>query len=366
MVRCPKHGRVYDASKEPGCSRCIAEGTTPDAPAAGALAPGAKRGLPTWALVLLLLAVAGAFIGPRFLKKTPGAPRKPAAPVARLGAGGDDDISKGEPRSDRLDPAPFQPQIQALEAALYEGGQRSPYTATRAVKAAARALEDSVRGRHPGAPVPDLTRALDSTTARLDASSEAGYVLPDFYAARGNWERVRREYFANAGWYHPPMAVSDVGVGEGGAASGAHEDPAAFHQTNAFADDLERIVVSYRDRLLALPEPAPAPRPIRRGRRVIRRPAPPPPRVYTDLAGHFNAELDRAAALGPSHWFGVAEGQAARYARAHAALSRALTTLRAAVPRAQAMPRAARRAALDSALADVRTGRAAVAAEGGP
>ncbi len=362
MVRCPKHGRVYDASTEPGCSKCIAEGTTPDAGAKGADIPAEKRGLPTWILVLVLLGVAGAFIGPRFIKKTPGAPAKKAQPVARAGAGGEDDISNGEPRSDRLDPAPFRAPIAALEAALYEGGQRSPYTATRSVKDAAKALEDSVRAKHPGAPVPDFTRALDSTTARLEASSEAGYVLPDFFAARGNWERIRKEYFDNARWYHAPMAVSDVGVGEGGAEAGAHEDPAAFHQANAFADDLERIIGAYQDRVMAQAEPVPAPPPIRRGRRLIRRPAPPPPAAYTDVARRFNAELDRAQALGPSHWFSVDPSQAAKYARARGALSRALATLRAAVPAAQVKPQAVRRTALDSALADVRTGRAALAA----
>src|SRR5262249_3502419 len=155
MVRCPKHGRVYDASKDPGCSKCIAEGTTPDAGGAPA-ADGARRLMPPWVLALVLLAVAGVIFGPKFLKKkaAAAAPAHPHA-VAKLGAGGDDDISTGSPRSDRMDATPFQAPIQKLEAALYEEGERSPYSATRSVKTAAAALEDSIRAKHPAAPAPD-------------------------------------------------------------------------------------------------------------------------------------------------------------------------------------------------------------------
>ena len=73
FVQCPKHGRVYDASKEAGCSQCLAEGTTADAPAeAAAPVPKGKQGLPQGVLLALLLLLLGVIVVPRLLQNRGG------------------------------------------------------------------------------------------------------------------------------------------------------------------------------------------------------------------------------------------------------------------------------------------------------
>jgi hypothetical protein len=197
--------------------------------------------------------------------------------------------------------------------------------------------------------------ALEATLSRLGASEEGGYVLPDFYGARGNWERIRAEYFQDAPWYHAPMPPPEVGVGAGGAAAGAREDPAAFHQANAFASDLERIVNAYRSTLLGFPD-----------RAQVRTMTPGQARQlqndYRAFFTRWNDELDAAQRLGPEGWYRVGRESAAKLQRATTELTRAFNALRSAVPPSGIAPRDTRASNLNTATTAILNARRALSA----
>lgn len=360
FVQCPKHGRIYDASKDAGCTQCIAEGTTADAPAEGGTpVPKGKQGLPPSVLLGLLLVLLAIIVVPQFLSQGDEAGTAPAAaggaPAARaprLGAGGDDDISRGRPRSGRFDPAVYEQPLRALETALYEAPESDPYAAAGRADGAARLLIAQVLARNTHAVVAqDFMRALEATMSRLDASGEGGYVAPDFYGARGNWERIRTEYFQNAPWYHAPMAPPEVGVGAGGAAEGAHEDPAAFHQAGAFAADLERIIAAYRTTLLSFPDP---------GTRMTAGESRRVENDYGTFVRRWNDELDQANRQGPRGWYRVGRESAGRLQRASDQLTTALEELRDAAPQGRIPYRGARSTSLQRAENAIQNARRAL------
>lgn len=56
LVRCPKHGRVYDDSKDAGCAVCLTEAAMPRAPGGRAKEPvPEKEGQNTFRLILLII-----------------------------------------------------------------------------------------------------------------------------------------------------------------------------------------------------------------------------------------------------------------------------------------------------------------------
>jgi len=328
FAQCPKHGRVYDASKDAGCSQCLAEGTTADAPAeAAAPVPKGKQGLPQGVLLGLLLLLLGIIVAPRLLQSRDGdtaaAPAAPAAAAPRVGAGGDDDISRGRPRSSRFDPGVYEAPLRAIETALYETPETDPYNAAGRADGASRALIAQVLARNTRSLVAqDFMKAMEATMSRLGSSGEGGYVLPDFYGARGNWERIRREYFQDAPWYHAPMAPP-AAAATGTAPAAAPEDPTALRRASAFAADLERIVSTYRSTIMGFPDP---------GERMTAGQAQRVENTYRTFVQRWNDELDGASRLGPEGWYRVGRATAGRLQRAADQLSNAFNLLREVVP----------------------------------
>lgn len=361
FVQCPKHGRVYDASRADGCTQCLAEGTTADAaePTAAPLPPE-KRGVPQWVLLVAVVALAAVLVLPKIVGgggDGPGAATAtaPAARPARLGAGGDDDISRGRPRGSRFDPAVYEAPIRALEDALYNATDADAYAAAGRVDGAARLLMAQVLARNTRSVVAqDFMRALEATLNRLDPSGQGGYVLPDFVGTRGNWERIRREYFQDADWFHAPVPVEEVGVGRAGQAAGEREESPAALQVSAFASDIERIITTYRATMMSFPDPGEsvgAP-----GETAQRE------RDYDQFVQNFHQELTTATRLGPRSWRTNEEGYQ-RLLAASRELERAVGTLRAALPERRTTLRTQRSAALRSAEAAVTNARRAIAVQ---
>jgi hypothetical protein len=361
FVQCPKHGRVYDASKAAGCSQCLAEGTTADAPAAAAApVPQGKQGLPQGVLLGLLLLLLGIIVVPRLLQNrgggdtaaTPGEPAAAAAP--RVGAGGDDDISRSRPRPSRFDPGVYEAPLRALETALYETPETDPYNAAGRADGASRALIAQVLARNTRSLVAqDFMKAMEATMSRLGSSGEGGYVLPDFYGARGNWERIRREYFQNAPWYHAPMAPP-AAAAAGAAPAPAPEDPTAFRRASAFAADLERIINTYRSTIMGFPDP---------GERMTSGQAQRVENDYRTFVQRWNDELDGASRLGPEGWYRVGRATAGRLQRATDQLTTAFNLLREVVPPARIPYRGQRSGTLARAENAIATAKRIIAAQ---
>lgn len=363
--QCPKHGRVFDASKDAGCSQCLAEGTTADAPspAGPAAAGGARQGLSRGALIGLLLVLAAVFVVPRLMKNGdagagPQGGGEAIAAAASLGAGGDNAISRGRPRSNRFDPAVYESPLRALETALYEVPASDAYAAVGRTDGAARLLMAQVLARNTtSGAAQEFMRALQTTITRLSESAEGGYVLPDFYSARGNWERIRTEYFQDAEWYHAPMPLEEVGVGAGGARQGAREETPAFYRVSAYANDLERIMSAYRATLLGFPS--------RGERQLTADEAAQYASDYVNFARQWDDELDQAERLGPRSW-GAGDASFRALSGATQQLSRALTALRTAAPERGVPTRQVRTGALrtaETAIARARQLLAAVSAD---
>lgn len=358
--QCHKHGRVYDASQADGCTQCIAEGTTADAPEPGdAPIPADKRGLPQWVVLVTLLVVLAIIVLPKLLGGGGGAAvagdQAPTARPAQRGAGGDDDISRGRPRSRRFDPATYEAPIRALEIALYGATEADAYAAAGRADGAARLLMAQVLARNTGSVVAqDFMRALEATVTRLDPGGQGGYVLPDFTGARGNWERIRTEYFQDAEWFHTPLPIEEVGVGAGGAAAAAREESPAAIQVSAFASDIERIITTYRSTLLGFPDPGEATgAPGEEAQRA---------RDYQTFVDRWNDELDAARRMGPRSWR-TSEESYARLSAATRELERALGSLRGAAPQGRTTLRTQRAAALRSAETAIQNARRALAVQ---
>lgn len=359
FVQCPKHGRVYDASRADGCTQCLAEGTTADAvaPAAAPL-PAGKRGVPQWVLLAAVLTLAAVLVLPKVLGGGDGgggALPAPAARAARLGAGGDDDISRGRPRGTRFDPAVYEAPIRALEDALYNATDADAYAAAGRVDGGARLLMAQVLARNTRSVVAqDLMRALEATLNRLDPSGQGGYVLPDFVGARGNWERIRTEYFQDADWFHAPVPLEEVGVGRGGQAAGEREESPAALQVSAFASDIERIITTYRSTIMSFPDPGES---VGAPGQVAQR-----ERDYDQFVQNFHQELSTATRMAPRSWR-TTEDDYQRLQAASRELERAVGTLRAALPERRTTLRTQRSAAIRGAETAVTNARRALAVQ---
>lgn len=359
FTQCPKHGRVYDASKADGCTQCLAEGTTAAAaaPAEKPLPPG-QRGVPQWALLAGVLVIAAIIILPKVLGGGGGgeAGNGEALSRAQLGAGGSDEISNGRPRGNRFDPAVYEAPIRALEDALYNASEADAYAAAGRVDGAARLLMAQVLARNTASPIAqDFMRALEATLNRLDPSGQGGYVLPDFAGTRGNWERIRTEYFRDADWFHAPVPLEEVGVGRGGQAAREREESPAAIQVSAFASDVERIITTYRSTIMGFPDPGESTggAPGEAAQRM---------RDYEQFVQNFHQELTTASRMGPRSWRTSEEGYQ-RLSAATRELERAIGSLRAAVPERRTTLRTQRAAAIRSAESAIANARRALAVQ---
>lgn len=367
LVRCPHHGRLYNANRESGCRQCQEEGITADSPVtARPRKAGGGAGLSRNALIGILLGIVAVVALGLYLSKggpaeTAAGPAEPIAAAARVGAGGDDAISRGRARSNRWDPAVYESPIKALEIALYEAPAGDAYVAATRADGAARLLIAQVLARNTTSGVAQQFRtALETAVGRLTASAEGGYVLPDFYSARGNWERIRTEYFQDAPWYHAPMALREVGVGEGGARQGAQEETPAFYRVSAYMGDLERILRTHREAVLSFPG--------RGERQLSGDEAAQLITEYSMFARLYNDELTQAERNGPRSWRAT-DASFRALAGATTELGRAMTALRSAAPTSGVPTRTVRTNALrtaETAIGRARTALAAASSEQAP
>ncbi|MFI5281269.1 MAG: hypothetical protein ACHQU1_12305 [Gemmatimonadales bacterium] len=120
LVRCPKHGRVYDSDKEEGCPLCLQELAAPRAPKPQPEGPKPPSPLLNYLLIGLVLAIAGYGAYYYFVvRKRPSDAaveysRRRAAAASALAERGTGDTTKF------VDPNDLSPvrQARALKAAL--------------------------------------------------------------------------------------------------------------------------------------------------------------------------------------------------------------------------------------------------------
>jgi hypothetical protein len=133
---------------------------------------------------------------------------------------------------ERLDPALYRTEIEALEATLYRVGTADATTA-RHIHYAARRLADAVLDERETA-APRAARAITSFADGVLQPDDVGFATLDLPATRGQWTQLRGRLFRPADWF------------AGGAASG----PAVRSGPDtkeASVNDLRRLVETVTD-----------------------------------------------------------------------------------------------------------------------
>ncbi len=175
LVRCPKHGRVYDSDKDAGCPACLAESEMPRAPG-----PARKDSEPPkppsniLGIFILLLFLGGAGYGGYYYYKLRNRPSEAAQEYARRRANAAR-VLGGAPvdESHFVDPSDLTPvrQARALKAAL-EGllqGQRGALLGFREGPIDSAATDRAEKRRNK-----DYATFVGRWNARLDAATRNG------------------------------------------------------------------------------------------------------------------------------------------------------------------------------------------------
>jgi hypothetical protein len=135
---------------------------------------------------------------------------------------------------ERLDPARYRTEIEALEATLYRVGTVDA-TAAQHIHYAARRLADAVlEGREPFAP--QAARTITTFADRVLQPDDVGFATLDLPATRGRWIELRGRLFRPADWL--------TGGAEGAPGSGVHPGP---DTREASVNELRRLVETVTD-----------------------------------------------------------------------------------------------------------------------
>jgi len=134
--------------------------------------------------------------------------------------------------AERLDPALYRGQIEALEAALYRQAAADVNTA-RHINHSARRLADAVRnGGEAAGPV--AARTITDFADSVLQPDDVGFATLDLPATRSRWTGLRDRVFRSADWF----------IGGAGSGPAARTDPATKEAT---VNDLRRLVETLTD-----------------------------------------------------------------------------------------------------------------------
>jgi hypothetical protein len=137
---------------------------------------------------------------------------------------------------ERLDPALYRGQIEALEAALFRQGAADVNTARR-INHTARRLADAVRqGGEAAGPV--AARTITDFADSVLQPDDVGFATLDLPATRSRWTGLRDRVFRSADWF----------IGGTGTGPAARTDPA---MKEASVNDLRRLVERLTDLIIS-------------------------------------------------------------------------------------------------------------------
>ncbi len=135
---------------------------------------------------------------------------------------------------ERLDPALYRTEIEALEATLYRVGTVDTTTARHIHYAATRLADAVLDGREPFAP--QAARSITSFADRVLQPDDVGFATLDLPATRGRWSELRGRLFRPAEWF--------TGGAEGAPGPGVRPGP---DTREASVNELRRLVETVTD-----------------------------------------------------------------------------------------------------------------------
>jgi hypothetical protein len=151
--------------------------------------------------------------------------------------------------ADRLDPAPYQKEIVALESLLYRSEQGG-FDDASGIAHAVQMLSIAVRGDGTSRKQQDAFGRLFDYAGRVGARADVGYSTADIPQLRSEWAEVRDRVFRSADWFNqssPELTAAQT-------RTVPVADPRVVRELERAARGVERLILRGKRKALSFPE----------------------------------------------------------------------------------------------------------------